>query len=81
MITGVASTLPYRTYCGVFTLVVCRTVLTSIYQAWHTSEGFAIQILERESENNIDYDQLNSTCAAWKSYVAASNLTQYDSGI
>ncbi|GME66055.1 Multicopper oxidase [Neofusicoccum parvum] len=49
--------------------------------AWHTSEGFAVQILERESEISYDLDVLNSTCANWKSYVAAQNITQYDSGV
>ncbi|KAJ6025954.1 hypothetical protein N7444_013633 [Penicillium canescens] len=49
--------------------------------AWHTSEGFAVQILERESEIETDYAQLNSTCANWKSYVNGDDVTQYDSGV
>ncbi|TGO27265.1 hypothetical protein BPAE_0045g00640 [Botrytis paeoniae] len=51
--------------------------------AWHTSEGLAVQILERESElvDLLDGDLLNSTCAAWNSYVSADNVIQPDSGI
>ena len=49
--------------------------------AWHTSEGFAVQLLERQSEIDYDYDALNSTCANWKSYAAAQDLTQFDSGV
>ncbi|ORY63280.1 laccase [Pseudomassariella vexata] len=49
--------------------------------AWHTSEGFAVQLLERESEMTYDYDTLSSTCANWNSYVAAENVGQYDSGV
>ncbi|KAH8649787.1 putative extracellular dihydrogeodin oxidase/laccase [Xylariales sp. PMI_506] len=51
--------------------------------AWHTSEGLAIQILERESEfvSLIDADVLNSTCAAWDAYVSADDIVQDDSGV
>ncbi|KAE8382646.1 extracellular dihydrogeodin oxidase/laccase [Aspergillus bertholletiae] len=49
--------------------------------AWHTSEGFAVQLLERASEIKIDYGTLNRTCTNWKSYVAAQSLVQYDSGV
>ncbi|KKY20770.1 putative multicopper oxidase [Phaeomoniella chlamydospora] len=49
--------------------------------AWHTSEGFAMQILEREPEIKTDYNSLNSTCSNWDSYVNAQDLTQYDSGV
>ncbi|RDW85906.1 multicopper oxidase-1 [Coleophoma crateriformis] len=51
--------------------------------AWHTSEGLAIQILERESEfvPTLDASVLNSTCAAWDTYAASSALVQDDSGI
>lgn len=49
--------------------------------AWHTSEGFAVQIIERESEIGYDQDVLNSTCDAWNSYATADELVQYDSGI
>ncbi|OJJ38260.1 hypothetical protein ASPWEDRAFT_734450 [Aspergillus wentii DTO 134E9] len=49
--------------------------------AWHTSEGFAVQILERQSEITIDEDRLNSTCANWQKFVVKDDLTQYDSGV
>ncbi|KAE8365942.1 extracellular dihydrogeodin oxidase/laccase [Aspergillus caelatus] len=49
--------------------------------AWHTSEGFAVQLLERASEISIDHDTLNRTCANWKSYVAAQSVVQHDSGV
>ncbi|CAI7588021.1 unnamed protein product [Penicillium palitans] len=50
---------------------------------WHTSEGFAIQFLERYSEARklIDYDTLNSTCEAWDAYVTESSVEQEDDGI
>lgn len=57
--------------------------------AWHTTEGLAIQLLERESEfvPLIDYDVLNSTCAAWDAYTPISeedrvqDVPVYDDGI
>ena len=51
--------------------------------AWHTSEGLAIQLLERESEfvPLINATVLNSTCAAWDTYAAAASLVQDDSGL
>lgn len=49
--------------------------------AWHTSEGFALQIIERQSEISYDYDTLNETCTHWKTYVAAQDVVQYDSGV
>lgn len=49
--------------------------------AWHTSEGFAVQLLERAPEITYDYEKLNNTCASWKSYVAAQDVVQHDSGV
>ncbi|KAL4964354.1 Cupredoxin [Aspergillus stella-maris] len=49
--------------------------------AWHTSEGFAVQLLERVDEIDYDYAALNRTCKNWLDYVAADDLTQYDSGV
>ncbi|KAF4847794.1 Laccase [Colletotrichum siamense] len=49
--------------------------------AWHTSEGFAVQIIERESEIEYDSDALNKTCTNWSNYVASVDLIQYDSGV
>ncbi|KAL1849720.1 hypothetical protein Plec18167_005291 [Paecilomyces lecythidis] len=48
---------------------------------WHTEEGFALQFIERYSEISslIDYDTLNSTCAAWESYESENDVEQDDS--
>ncbi|KAI5851628.1 Cupredoxin [Morchella snyderi] len=50
---------------------------------WHTSEGFALQFVERYDEINtlIDYDSLNDTCTAWSSYQTAAGLVEDDSGV
>lgn len=51
---------------------------------WHTSEGFALQILERYTEiqdSLIDYDTLNSTCSAWTTYAEANSVEEEDSGV
>jgi len=51
--------------------------------AWHTSEGFALQLLERESEITalLDTDTINSTCTNWEAYTALDNVIQDDSGV
>ena len=49
--------------------------------AWHTSEGFAVQLLEREDEIQYDYNILNSTCANWRHYCNALDVEQHDSGV
>jgi hypothetical protein len=49
--------------------------------AWHTSEGFPVQILERAREIEYDYATLNATCRNWQKYVAVDDVTQYDSGV
>ena len=51
--------------------------------AWHTSEGLAVQILERETEfvSLMDSTVLNSTCDAWDTYVAEDDIVQDDSGV
>ncbi|KAK8093159.1 multicopper oxidase [Apiospora kogelbergensis] len=50
---------------------------------WHTSEGFALQFVERRSEmlDLIDYNLLNSTCAAWETYTDSVSVVQDDSGV
>jgi FtsP/CotA-like multicopper oxidase with cupredoxin domain len=50
---------------------------------WHTSEGFALQLVERYDEIAalIDYDTLDSTCAAWDSYATANSIEADDSGV
>jgi len=50
---------------------------------WHTSEGFALQFLVRESEIPalLDEDTLRDTCSAWTSYAVSAGLEQEDSGV
>ncbi|PSR84150.1 laccase 3 [Coniella lustricola] len=59
------------------------TWLLHCHIAWHTSEGFAMQIIERESEilPMIDEDQMNSTCANWDAYANIDDVVQWDSGV
>lgn len=50
---------------------------------WHTSEGFALQLIERIDEINAltNYTTLSETCTAWDSYVATSGVVSEDSGV
>jgi FtsP/CotA-like multicopper oxidase with cupredoxin domain len=50
---------------------------------WHTSEGLALQLVERADEIAalIDYNVLNSTCAAWDSYATSDSIVLADSGV
>jgi FtsP/CotA-like multicopper oxidase with cupredoxin domain len=50
---------------------------------WHTSDGLALQLLERETEIPalIDYATLNSTCAAWDAYMTTDDIVEDDSGV
>lgn len=50
---------------------------------WHTSEGFAIQFVERYSEiaGLIDYDSLEATCSAWETYAEENSVDVDDSGV
>lgn len=50
---------------------------------WHTSEGFALQLLERESEKTalMDVISINSTCANWDTYPTDDAVVQGDSGV
>lgn len=50
---------------------------------WHTSEGLALQFVERYSEiqSLIDYDMLENTCSAWNEYQTATGLEEEDSGV
>lgn len=52
--------------------------------AWHASQGFALQFVERESEipaTITDYDNFNTTCQNWDSYSASMYYPQDDAGI
>lgn len=50
---------------------------------WHTSEGFAVQFVERASEIAalVDGGVLTDTCDAWGSFQKESSILQLDSGI
>ncbi|OBT62136.1 hypothetical protein VE03_08311 [Pseudogymnoascus sp. 23342-1-I1] len=50
---------------------------------WHTSEGFALQLVERASEITalIDDTVLSDTCTAWNTYVSTSGVVSDDSGV
>ncbi|KAI8944818.1 multicopper oxidase [Xylaria longipes] len=50
---------------------------------WHTSEGFALQFIERYDEIAAltDSDSLTSTCDAWSTFQDSNSITQEDSGV
>ncbi|KAF2799928.1 multicopper oxidase [Melanomma pulvis-pyrius CBS 109.77] len=50
---------------------------------WHTSEGLALQFVERESEIPalLDADTMNSNCATWNAWTAISGVEEEDSGV
>ncbi|XP_044716387.1 multicopper oxidase domain-containing protein [Hirsutella rhossiliensis] len=50
---------------------------------WHTSEGFALQFVEREDEiaGLTNGKTLDSQCRAWNDFQDAFNIEQEDSGV
>ncbi|KAH7176772.1 Cupredoxin [Dactylonectria macrodidyma] len=50
---------------------------------WHTSEGFAVQFIERESEIAAltDSSDLSDVCEAWESFQEEYTVEQEDSGV
>ncbi|WQF88530.1 Putative multicopper oxidase, second cupredoxin domain-containing protein [Colletotrichum destructivum] len=50
---------------------------------WHTSLGFALQLIERPAEIAAltNADTVNSTCANWRAYAEAESVYQEDSGV
>ncbi|OAA36632.1 laccase Lcc4 [Metarhizium rileyi] len=50
---------------------------------WHTSEGFALQFIERQSEMEAitNSTRVNDVCAAWDTFGALKNIEQKDSGV
>jgi hypothetical protein len=56
--------------------------LIHYHLGWHTSEGFALQLVERDYEIAalVDYDTLGSTCATCDTYVAANDVVEDDPG-
>jgi FtsP/CotA-like multicopper oxidase with cupredoxin domain len=59
------------------------TWLMHCHIGWHTSEGFAIQFLERYDEIRelVDYDSMESTCSAWETYADENSIEAEDSGV
>ena len=59
--------------------------LMHCHVGWHTSEGFALQFIERDSEIQplIDANlrELEDTCAAWVRYDEHYDIEQEDSGV
>ncbi|GAP84520.1 putative multicopper oxidase [Rosellinia necatrix] len=57
--------------------------LAHCHIGWHTSQGFALQLVERNSEIAAitDMDSLQGTCAAWNEYQDSTGLEQEDSGV
>jgi hypothetical protein len=50
---------------------------------WHTSEGFALQLIERQSEiaATVNAQVLNQTCAKWNAFKDKMHIVQDDSGV
>lgn len=57
--------------------------LAHCHIGWHTSQGFALQLVERSSEieATTDMDALQDTCANWNKYQDKTGLDQEDSGV
>ncbi|KAI0521790.1 multicopper oxidase [Xylaria bambusicola] len=57
--------------------------LAHCHIGWHTSQGFALQLVERNSEigDITDLDSLQDTCAKWNDYQDTNNVEQEDSGV
>jgi hypothetical protein len=50
---------------------------------WHTSEGFAIQLVERYDEiaAQTDSSRLEQGCGNWTSHMERASIEQDDSGV
>ncbi|KAK4498856.1 hypothetical protein PRZ48_009366 [Zasmidium cellare] len=57
--------------------------LVHCHIGWHTSEGFALQFVERIDEIAQQYNEtaLRDSCAKWFAYDEATGLDQHDSGV
>ncbi|KAF7196727.1 Laccase-1, partial [Pseudocercospora fuligena] len=57
--------------------------LVHCHIGWHTSEGFALQFVERPDEIPALYNEtaLRDSCAKWQAYDDLVNLEQHDSGV
>ncbi|KAF2023523.1 hypothetical protein EK21DRAFT_118669 [Setomelanomma holmii] len=59
------------------------TWLMHCHIGWHTSEGFALQFIERYDEIAAltNSTRLTSGCSSWDSYESANSIEQEDSGV
>jgi hypothetical protein len=50
---------------------------------WHTSEGFALQFVERRNEiaAQTDETRLTDNCDNWTSFTGVASIEQDDSGV
>ncbi|KAK6196667.1 hypothetical protein LQW54_011318 [Pestalotiopsis sp. IQ-011] len=50
---------------------------------WHTSSGFALQLIERQSEiaATVDAGKLKDTCSKWNAFQDKNRIVQDDSGV
>ncbi|ORY70450.1 Cupredoxin [Pseudomassariella vexata] len=50
---------------------------------WHTSEGFALQFVERYDEivSTVDETRLTDNCDAWETFAESAEIEQEDSGV
>ncbi|KAK4546388.1 hypothetical protein LTR36_002065 [Oleoguttula mirabilis] len=57
--------------------------LAHCHIGWHTSEGFAIQFVERYDEIAALYNrtELETTCKAWEAWQSSAGLVEDDSGV
>ncbi|KAI1177661.1 multicopper oxidase [Nemania sp. FL0916] len=57
--------------------------LAHCHIGWHTSQGFALQLVERASEIPATTNDtvLSDTCTAWNAYQDAKGIVQEDSGV
>ncbi|KAI3326116.1 multicopper oxidase [Xylariaceae sp. AK1471] len=57
--------------------------LAHCHIGWHTSQGFALQLVERSSEIEAitDVDALQDTCTNWNNYQDSAGIEQDDSGV
>ncbi|KAH9906850.1 multicopper oxidase [Xylariomycetidae sp. FL2044] len=57
--------------------------LAHCHIGWHTSQGFALQLVERASEIGAitDLDAVNDQCSAWTTYASDNGIVQEDSGV
>ncbi|KAI0813300.1 multicopper oxidase [Xylaria sp. FL0064] len=57
--------------------------LAHCHIGWHTSQGFALQLVERSSEIEAitNLDSIDDTCTAWNDYQDAAGVEQDDSGV